>query len=456
MRKFFYLIGLLGLSSSVFATQNYCLNHIKDHLYLNSISPKQYELDLTNCQLQDSDMTDLNVVFKTYAINILTLDQNKISEKGISVLSNLNDVGAMSIDDNPIGDNGAKLLISKTPKLDQLSLNRAKITDQSIPLLAQSNIEMLHLAGNQIINAGPLVDKVALDLNLNPLSHDSLLQLSQSNSLLMLYITGSHLDETILNNLKNNQNIFDLDVSQTNLGDAGITILSDNVNLTYLHAEKDQISDIGVQQGLSKMTQLNGLFVSENNISSVGIKALPYDHLNILDLSNNHLGDAGVQAVKLDKITQFLYLDNNQIQSKDSATYIAKNLPSDTGLSINNNKLGESGVTELTRRSYNSLQIDSNNIGDAGALMVAQNVKYVISMANNGITDKGVLAFEPLLNSKLFYLDVRNNQITGIGKQALENHQPPIQYLHVDDDAFSAKNFFQYGKKFTKLQKKII
>jgi len=131
--------------------------------------------------------------------------------------------------------------------------------------------------------------------------------------------------------------LVELDLSDNDLGDEGCAILSEvlkfNRSIHTLKLADNDISDVGLSeivQSLRSNTTLRHLNLSGNQISDQGVEALcnilPESSLKTLDLSSNRIADGGAVSVAMLLTSNIVGLENVQ---------------------LDNNRIGESGVTEL-------------------------------------------------------------------------------------------------------------
>jgi internalin A len=178
------------------------------------------------------------------------------------------------------------------------------------------------------------------------------------------------------------------------------------LNLTELHLNKNQITDITSLSALTNLTELNLGF---NQITDItGLSGLT--NLTELSLEYNQITDiTGLSA--LPNLTS-LGLGNNQITDITSLSALT-NL---TELYVHNNQITDiTGLSALTNLTH--LNLNSNQITDISPLLALTNLT-ILYLNSNQITD--ITGLAALTN--LTHLDLRSNQITDItGLSALTN-----------------------------------
>ena len=307
-------------------------------------------------------------------VKVLILDQNNIGNQGLLDLvtspnaehlrvlglrdNNITDLAplatqavcteleSLSLDRNPIGDNGAvKLAASQLKKLDTLSLAQCDIGDRGLEALWRSNT---------------LRPPHTLDLATNHITHDAMAAFAQSAW---------------------TSRLIHLDVSNNNLDARGFGALHGAPMLRQLETLKaanwGQIStplDITVklleQLDPNKITTLD---LSGTTIGEDGARIIAQmSALQSLKLNGAHVTEGGVRALanapSLANL-EVLELDNNNITDPSAvALATSPHLSNLRKLSLFNNRIGDSGMIAFTREDslprLEFLNMISNYVGE--------------------------------------------------------------------------------------------
>ena len=225
---------------------------------------------------------------------------------------------------------------------------------------------------------------------------------------------------TLVEMLKENRTLQQLDVSDNSIGVGGATALAEMLKENTLHQLKVRDNYIG-EGGATALAQM----LKENMM------------LKWLDVSDNSIGVEGATALaemlKENRTLQQLDVSYNSI-GKGGATALAEILKENTMLQLLNvrgNSIGPSGATTLAKmlkenRILQQLDVSRNSIDDGGATAVAEMLKenrtlQQLNVSWNSIGQRGATALAEMLkeNRTLQQLDVSRNSILPRGATAL-------------------------------------
>ncbi|XP_067882390.1 NACHT, LRR and PYD domains-containing protein 3-like isoform X2 [Heterodontus francisci] len=362
----------------------------------------------------------------------------------------------LRLDSNNLGDSGVKLLSEalRNPdcKIQDLGLGGNNLTDSCIEDLASAlstnrSLTDLDLSDNNLGDSGVKLRSEALR------NTDCKIQ--------KLWLGGNNLSDSCIEDLASalstNRSLTDLDLSGNNLGDSGVKLLSEalknpdckiqelwlvgnnlttsciddlasalstNRSLTDLNLNYNELGDSGVKL-LSEALRnpdckIQKLWLVGNNLTDSCIEDLASTlstnrSLTDLDLSYNKLGDSGVKLLSEalrnpDCKIQKLELENNNLTAScievlASAVSTNRSL---TDLDLSDNKLGDSGVKQLSEALRNpdcKMQdlclwgvglTDSCAEALASALSANQSLME-LKLGSNSFTDQSVPAFHRLI-----------------------------------------------------------
>ncbi|XP_078518912.1 ribonuclease inhibitor-like [Lissotriton helveticus] len=353
---------------------------------------------------------------------------------------------------NKLGDPGVSLLWEalKHPdtRLQKIRLRKCGITDASCAALAAflpSNCSLLELDLSQNYR-----DDAGLSLLCDALKHpDTRLQKIG----LGLCAMPNDSCEALAASLRTNRSLLDLDLSDNDLDDAGVSLLCD-----ALKHPDTQLQNINLY-----------MCVMPNDPCAALAAALHFNHYLLeLELSNNYVGDADASL-----ICDTLKHPNTRLQKihlglcamlKAPCAALAAALRTNhflLDLDLSNNDLGDAGATLFwealkhpdtrlqkinlsdcwitsascaaqaaflsSNRSLLDLDLSENKLGDAGATLLWEALKHPdtrlqkISLDNCGITSASCAALATSLrsNRSLLELTLNRNKLGGAGATLL-------------------------------------
>ena len=197
--------------------------------------------------------------------------------------------------------------IENLNKLNSLDLAGNQISDAS-PIINKLNIQSLDLDFNQISDVSPFLKMNQLktfSLDNNPVS--DLTPLYNMTQLTSLSLSGYQL--TDITWLANFTELSNLTLNHNQI--SNVAPLANLTNLSYLSLQNNNISDLNAFTGLSK---LKLLYLTSNQISDIALIADHTDLTHLL-LDSNQISDITPLA-KLEKLVD-LRLRNNQISDSD-------------------------------------------------------------------------------------------------------------------------------------------
>lgn len=214
-----------------------------------------------------------------------------------------------------------------------------------------SNLEVLHLHGDQITDLSPLEDL---------------------ENLSSVGFYGAEIDD--LSPLFGNENLSMLFLTETNLDDENVEQIASNFpKLTWLIMNKNHITDISPLQNLENLSLLS---IAQNGIQDISsIESL--DGLNTLILNSNPIDDLSALA-ELEELST-LAIDNLQIED---LSYI-EGLTNLGSLHANENEIHDFTPLE-NLDDLNVLHLSDNRISDYQALEEMDNLED-LNLADNPI-----------------------------------------------------------------------
>ncbi|XP_062394426.1 NACHT, LRR and PYD domains-containing protein 12-like isoform X1 [Sardina pilchardus] len=390
------------------------------------------ELDLSNNDLGDSGVQLLSKGLSSphCKLQTLRLAGCKLTDKSCkivtTVLQSPNSLIELDLSKNDLGDSGVQLLSkglsSPHCKLQTLRLADCKLTDKSCELVAS-----VLQSPNSLIE---------LDLSDNELGDSGVQLLSKGLSsphckLQTLRLAGNKLTdkscELVASVLKSPNTLTELDLSNKDLGDSGVQLLSKGLSSPHCKLQILRLCKCG--------------FSSEGYVCLALALMVNPSCVKELDVSNNHPGES---AQKLLSATMenphrkvgALQLAGCKLTFK-SCELVASVLQSPNSLiklDLNTNDLGDSGAQLLSKGlsspqcRLQTLSLQKCNIGEEGFTALASalrsnpsHIRRLLLMGSKA-TDSGVKHLSSLLedpNCKLEELDLQNCNIGEEGFTAL-------------------------------------
>lgn len=202
-----------------------------------------------------------------------------------------------------------------------------------------------------------------------------------------------------------------LDLGQFDLTAKGIQALANAQYVQWLNLTDDNVGLAGIT-AVAKMPALNYLTIRYGQITEEGAQVLAKNsHLIYLDIANNSIGPQGAMAIATIPTLKTIYLDEDNV--------------------------GDTGIAALAANpSLINLYATENDVGPAGAAAIANQSHIVeLALSDNPIGDQGAIALAA--NTTLRWLYVAYDNIGAAGIAALEANTNLILLSDMGNDAFS-------------------
>ncbi|XP_029921621.1 NACHT, LRR and PYD domains-containing protein 12-like, partial [Myripristis murdjan] len=309
-------------------------------------NPHLTELDLSENQLQGSGVKLLsaglespNCRLKTLRLRSCRLSESSCSSLASALKSNPH-LTELDLSKNQLQDSGVKLLSagleSANCRLETLSLRSCRLSESSCASLASAlksnpHLTELDLSKNQLQDSGVKLLSAGLE--------------SANCRLETLRLSDCWLTESscasLASALKSNPHLTELDLSENQLQDSGVKLLSAGLESPNCRL---------------KTLRLRSCVLSESSCASLASALKSNPHLTELDLSENHwLQDSGVELLSAGLESPNCRLKTLRLRrcrlSESSCASLASALKSNphlTELDLSENQLQDSGVELLS------------------------------------------------------------------------------------------------------------
>ncbi|XP_072892488.1 NACHT, LRR and PYD domains-containing protein 3-like isoform X3 [Hemitrygon akajei] len=357
-------------------------------------------------------------------IKHLNLGNCHIQCEGIQRLGpGLHKCQELRLGENELGDSGVKLvsvaLRNAECKIQKLwlwdvSLTYSGAEDLASALSTNTSLTELDMSENELGDSGVKLVSAALR---------NLECKIQTLEMIDVGLTDSGAED-LVSALSTNTSLMELNLSNNDLGDSGVKLVSAALRNPECKIQKLGLIDVGLTDS-----------GAEDLASALSTNPL----LTGLDLSENKLGDAGVKIVsvalrnpecKIQKL-RLTHVSLTDSGTENLASALSAN-PSLTELNLSDNHLGDSGVKLVSAALRNpeckiqKLWLDNVGLTDSGAedLVSALSTNpslTVLNLGYNSLTDRSVPAICRLILTlpSLEWICLGSNQFSEIGGKEL-------------------------------------
>ncbi len=206
-----------------------------------------------------------------------------------------------------------------------------------------------------------------------------------------LDLTNSEITDAGLKELASQKNLTLLSLNGCRkVTDAGMKELAPAIALTSLHLGTTQVSDAGLKE-LAPLTNLYSLYLNETRVTDAGIKNLaPLTKLATLYLQDTPVTDAGLKELASLKNLRALMLHRNKVSDAGIKELIGLSL---TDLCLWDTPITDSGLKELVQlKTLTTLDLCQTRITDAGIKELATLTKLTrLNVRDTAVTEAGVV-----------------------------------------------------------------
>jgi Leucine-rich repeat (LRR) protein len=253
----------------------------------------------------------------------------------------------------------------------------------------------------------------SLDLSSTQVSDAGLVHLQALTGLQSIYLRNTQVSDAGLAHFHALTGLQSLDLSSTQVSDTGLRHLQPLTSLQSLYLIDTQVSDAGLVH-LQPLTSLQSLALVDTQVSDAGLVHLqPLTSLQSLALVDTQVSDAGL--VHLQPLISLQSLDISNTQVGDTGLRHLQPLTSLQSLDISNTQVGDTGLRHLQPlTSLQSLYLIDTQVSDAG-LVHLQPLTSLQSLVlwNAQVSDAGLVHLQPL--TSLQSLGLSSTQVGDAG-----------------------------------------
>jgi serine/threonine protein kinase len=232
-------------------------------------------------------------------ISSLSLDETRITDRGVEYISQLESLRRLSLQDAPITDSSVPHF-ARLPRLSMLMVSRTELSSAGIAeLVAQRRYDWLILDGLSL-NAA-CADALAAanvgDLSLESTNvNDALVEhLVESKTLNRLSLSSTPITDACAPVLARSRVIRSLELDNTRISDAGLQSLAAMPQLESVRLDGTRITDEGIAS-LATLPNISTLELANTRITNESLKRLAdCPKVMVLGLSNTSVSDEGLQ-----------------------------------------------------------------------------------------------------------------------------------------------------------------
>lgn len=267
--------------------------------------------------------------------------------------------------------------------LDQLDLSKAAITDAGLQYLDRAGVRSLNLSRTRIDGSG-------------------FGDMTSSNRVAYLNLSGSSVKDGNLRNLSAWTNLRQVDLSHTGITGQGFADWSHNSQITSLNLANSAATDEGLA-ALSDLQHLYDLSLANTQITGRLFARRP-QHVVHLNLTNTRVTDATLPGLRI--WSKLEHLD------------------------LSNTKVNGSGLRELASSSIRTLDLSGTNIDDNGlANLKGWRSVSSLNLRNSRVTDAGLVQLYEL--QSLQSINLTGTTVTSAGATALVRKHPKCKVVGV-------------------------
>jgi N-acyl-D-amino-acid deacylase len=260
------------------------------------------------------------------AIREVDLSRTPVADAQLEHLVNLPALETLNVESTEVGDLGAAA-IAKLTTLRHLNLSHTMTSDKGLAQLGKlGNLETL-LAANSLV------------------SGDTLGTLADMKKLTRVSLAGCPISDSDVSSLSKATQLHDLDLSYTDLTDAGMTHLQ-LPNIQRLDLTSTEIGDSGLKV-LSSLPALKHLLISYGRYTDKGVVHLAaLKSLETIEMARTRVTDAGLETLMALKGLRSINLDYTSVSDK-GVIKLAVALPKIEELSLDSATITDGAVDSL-------------------------------------------------------------------------------------------------------------
>ena len=411
------------------------------------------ELNLSNTKIDDAAMARLATLV---SLRSLQLAGTPISDAGVGQLRSLQELEQLSLSGTAVSD-AAIGVLGRFPKLTWLSLANTTVSDAAVPQLVKlTNLTDLRLDGTQISDAGGEELQRALRrtrIAANPaqpqraaarwvLEQGGVLMLDSGEvssrsglprgACVVLKVDLTDAKGALgdgLASLAACDQLTEVVLKNTKVGDADLAHLSSLVGLTSIDLSQTAVTDAGLA-ALAPLTNLKTLILDNTKVTGEGLEALvDKAPLERLQVAETHANAKGLAVVAKFKTLTVLDVGYNPDIDDASVTGLAK-LVELRDLALRGSQVGDASMATVARfKKLRRLDLGSTSVGDAGVAQIARLPEIdSLQLYNTRLTNGGLSSLGQM--RKLRTLNITKTDTTPEAAEQLQQQMPECRITH--------------------------
>jgi len=297
-------------------------------------------LGLNGTKITDAGLTHLS---QFPNLGVLGLSHTAITDARLKALHALNRLYSLDLSHTPISDAGMKEL-TNLKALENLDLRGVNLSDQGLKYLQDLHtLRRLSLDGTNISTAALAQLRQALPqcfISLDRLPNSKTDHRLLNDTFFSIQLEGELADSDVTDaglGFLQGHNLRLLNLSNTNIGDLGLSNLGEQSDLFSLNLTNTNIGNKGLKT-VSHFKNLDTLTLANTNITDEAMADICHmKKLIQLDLSDTDIADAGLEHI--DRVSNLRVLKINGTNATAETLAKLKSLPNLTRLVIDNSKI---------------------------------------------------------------------------------------------------------------------
>lgn len=253
------------------------------------------EVDLSRTPVTDTQLQHLKPLTGLQSLNVGTTE---VGDLGVSSLASLTELRSLNLSHTMTSDKGLAV-VAKLPRLKELAVRYTLVEN----VVAPPEVEILSLEGCSI--GDDAIEKLAgltklhqLDLSYTEVTDAGIAHLTKLPALKFLDLNATELSDDALKEIAQITSLDHLRLNYGRFTDKGVQMLSSLKNLVTLEMARTRVTDESMP-ALASLSQLRRLNLDYTNVSDKGLEILVkgVPGLEMLRLDSANLTDASIDSL---------------------------------------------------------------------------------------------------------------------------------------------------------------